>query len=62
MHYVIDQSMISIFDLKKMFGGETKYNTWDSTYTVMLNNYLISINGKLNMVLIIEIISDPCIY
>jgi len=60
MHYVIDQSMISIFDLKKMFGGETKYNTRDCTYIVMLINYLISINGKLNMV--IKIISDPCIY
>jgi len=52
--------MISIFDLKKMFGGETKYNTRDCTYIVMLINYLISINGKLNMV--IKIISDPCIY
>ena len=24
-HYVIDQSMISIFELKKIFGGEVKY-------------------------------------
>jgi len=30
---VIDQSMISIFDTKKMLGGETKqcrFNTWAS--------------------------------
>jgi len=28
---VIDQSMVSICDLMKMFGGEAKYNPWDSS-------------------------------
>ena len=30
-HYVIDQSMISISDMKKILGGEAKQNPWDST-------------------------------
>ena len=29
-HYVIDQSMISISDMEKMFGGESKDNPYDS--------------------------------
>jgi len=30
-HYVIDQSMISICDMKKMLGGEAKNIPWDSS-------------------------------
>ena len=30
-HYVIDQSMVSICDVKKMLGGEVKQNPLDST-------------------------------
>jgi hypothetical protein len=30
-HYVIDQSMLSICDMLKIFGGEVKQNHWDST-------------------------------
>ena len=37
----IDPSMISICDMKKMLGGVAKQNPQDSTYTVMLVNYLI---------------------
>jgi len=33
--------MISICDMKKMLGGVAKQNPQDSTYTVMLVNYLI---------------------
>jgi hypothetical protein len=29
-HYVIDQSMISICDMKETFGGVVKHNTLDS--------------------------------
>jgi len=29
--YVNDQSMISIFDMKKIFGGEANHNPPDST-------------------------------
>ena len=32
-HYVIDQPIISISDIKKMFGGEAKHNPKDSTQT-----------------------------
>ena len=28
--------MISICDIKNMFGGKTKHNPWDSTNTTML--------------------------
>ena len=35
-YYVINQSMITICDMKKMLGGEAKQNPLDSTYTVML--------------------------
>ena len=38
--------MISICDVKKMFGGEAKQNVQDYTYTSMLINYVISINGR----------------
>jgi hypothetical protein len=31
MYYVIDLSMISIFDKTKMFGGEAKQNPLDFT-------------------------------
>jgi len=40
-HYVMDQSMIIICDVKKMLEGEEKQNAQDSTYK---NVYLISIN------------------
>jgi len=30
-HYIIDQSMISICDTKKMLGGEVKQNPLDFT-------------------------------
>jgi hypothetical protein len=43
-HAIIDQSMISICDMKKILGGEAKRNPLDSTYTVMLIYYLISIS------------------
>ena len=43
-YYVIDQSLLCIYDMKKMLGGEAKHNPHDSTYIVMLINYLISIN------------------
>ena len=36
--YVVDQSMISICDIKKMLGGDAKLNPLDSAYTVMLIN------------------------
>jgi hypothetical protein len=42
--------MIAICDMK-MLGGEAKQNPRDSTYTVMLINYLISIKQKLNIVI-----------
>jgi hypothetical protein len=42
-HYVIDQSVISICDMKKMVGGEAKDPQY-SSYTSMLINYLIFIN------------------
>ena len=31
LHYVIDQSMISISDMKKILGGEDKQNSLGST-------------------------------
>ena len=47
-HAIIDQSMNSICDVKKILGGEAKWNSLDSTYTctytVMLIYYLISID------------------
>jgi len=36
-HYEIDQSVISISDMKKIFWGEAKQNPWDSTQgTIMI--------------------------
>lgn len=35
-HYLINQSMISICDIKKILGSETKQNPHDSTYIVIL--------------------------
>jgi hypothetical protein len=43
-HYVVDQSMIRICDMKKIFEGDAQQNPRDSTYTAMLIDYLISIN------------------
>ena len=43
-YYVVDQSMIRICDMKKIFGGDAQQNPLDSTYTAMLMNYLISTN------------------
>jgi ribosome-binding protein aMBF1 (putative translation factor) len=39
-HYVIDQSMINICDMKNMFGEEAKHNPLDSTSKQI--SYLIS--------------------
>ena len=45
-HYITDQSMISICDMKKMLGDEAEQIPLDSTYTTMLIHYmyLITIN------------------
>jgi hypothetical protein len=45
-HYETDQSMISIFDMKKMLGGEAKYNPRDFTLNPMLIHYMIFINWR----------------
>lgn len=42
--YVIDQPMLSICDINKMFGGEGKQNPRDSKLTAMLIIYLISMD------------------
>ena len=55
-HYVIDQSLISIYDMKNMFGEEATHNPLDSTSKQI--SYLISYRQKLNKV--IEFPSDPC--
>jgi hypothetical protein len=39
-HYVLDQSMISIWDMKKMLGGEAEHNPLDFTWTLMQGFYL----------------------
>jgi hypothetical protein len=48
-YYVINQSMITICDMKKMLGGEAKQNLLDSAYSLC---YLFDIyQQKLNIVI-----------
>ena len=54
--------MIAICDMK-MLGDEAKQNPRDSTYTVMLINYLISIKQKLNIVIkFMSLLALNCIF
>jgi len=59
-HYVIDQSMISICEMKEMLGGEfeDKHNPWYSTQTLMQINH--SISNRQNSNIVIKYTSRPC--
>jgi hypothetical protein len=41
-HYVIDQSMINICDMKNLLREDAHHNPLDSTQTSVQTNYLIS--------------------
>ena len=48
-HYVIDQSMISISEMKKIRGGECKQNPLDCIWTPMYINLCDIFQDKLNI-------------